>query len=354
MTLNKPKPLYRIGLVGATGLVGSSFLSLFKDRKFPISELRLFASQKNTNKKILWNKKQHRIYKLSKKNLENLDFVFFSAGSKVSKVWAPIAQKNGAWVIDNSSEFRKKTSTPLIIPEVNFHKLNINKKSIISNPNCSTIQLIIAVHHLEKKIGIKSLQVATYQSISGTGHKHLLNLITNSYNFTKKLIQSNNFLKLKLNEITFPKKTSLVFNLLPCIGKVNTQNFSEEEEKIINESRKILQKPTLNISAFAVRVPTLNTHSEAVWVNLNKKITKAQLLKILKKDKNITIIEKNTALTHLAHQEPNIFISRIRKNPNNPHSWLLWITSDNILKGAALNAIQIAEKIIQKSSPSRF
>ncbi|MBE8221354.1 MAG: aspartate-semialdehyde dehydrogenase [Bdellovibrionales bacterium] len=347
MKLKKSKNLYKVGIVGATGLVGNSFLDLLKDRKFPISELKLFASKKNVNKKIIWNKKQHTIYKLSKKNLENLDFVFFCAGSKISKVWAPIAKKNNAWVIDNSSQFRKKTSTPLIVPEVNFNKLNINKKTIISNPNCSTIQLVAAINNLEKKIGIKSIQVATYQSISGAGHKHLLSLIRDSYNFSKKLIKSKNFLKLKLSEIIFPKKTSLAFNLLPCIGGVNAQGVFKEEEKIINETRKILQKPKLNISAFAVRVPTLNTHGEAVWLELNKKITKPELLKIIKKDKNITIIKKNVALTHFAHQKPNVFISRIRKNPNNQNSWLMWITSDNILKGAALNAIQIAERIIK-------
>ncbi|MBE8162681.1 MAG: aspartate-semialdehyde dehydrogenase [Bdellovibrionaceae bacterium] len=343
MSLKKSQPLYRVGLVGATGLVGNSFLNVLKDEKFSISELKLFASKKNAGKKILWNKKYYPIYQLSKKNLENLDFVFFSAGSKISKAWAPVAKKNGAWVIDNSSAFRKKNSVPLIVPEVNFHQLNLNKKNIIANPNCSTIQLVAAIHHLKKQVGIKSLQVATYQSISGAGKKYLLQLITESYAITKNLLQHK--AHLKLSDICFPKKTALAFNLLPSIGKVNAQNFSEEEEKIINESRRILQSPRLNISAFAIRVPTLNTHGEAVWIELNKKITKAQLLKMLSKDKNISIVKKNIPLTHLAHQKPNIFISRIRRNPNNPHSWLLWITSDNTLKGAALNAVQIAKKI---------
>lgn len=350
MKLNAQKK-NQVGLVGATGLVGNSFLDLFKQRKFPVSNLKLFASAKNAGKKITWNNKKYTLHKLSKKNLEGLDFIFFSAGATVSKTWAPIAQKNGAWVIDNSSAFRKNKNTPLIIPEVNFQLLNLKKPSLIANPNCSTIQLIAAIHNLEKKWGVKSLQVATYQSISGAGHKALIKLLLESYNFAKQLLK-NRKKKLNLKDIIFSKKQSMAFNLLPCIGKVNAQNFSEEEEKIITESRKILQRSKLNISSFAVRVPTLNTHSEAVWVELNKKVTKSQLIAALKKDKNISIIQKNIPLTHLAHQKPNVFISRIRKNPNNPYSWLLWITSDNILKGAALNAIQIAEEIIKHTKHS--
>lgn len=339
------KLTFRVGVVGATGLVGDSILDLLESRNFSVSSLKVFASKNNINKKILWKKKQYKILSLSKKNLENLDFVFFSAGSKLSQLWSPVAKKNGAWVIDNSSAFRNNKNTALIVPEANSACLDVSKKAIIANPNCSTIQLISAIYPLEKKIGIKSIQVASYQSISGAGTKQLLNLLKDSYQFTKKLVLSKNFLNIRLKDIVFSKKQNSYFNLTPCIGKVHANNFSEEEEKIKQESKKILQNAKLKISAFAVRVPTLNTHSEAVWLELNKNITLSRFISLLKENKNTKIIKNNMALNHLAHQKPHVFISRIRKNPDNPCSWLLWITSDNILKGAALNAVQIAEYI---------
>ena len=326
--------MYKVGVVGATGIVGQSFLKLIEERNFPLKELRPFASENSVGRKLKCNSQDWTVSALYEGCFDGLDVVFFSSGDDISKVWAPKAEAAGAFAIDNSAAFRMSKDHKLVVPEVNGHLLDKTKKEIIANPNCSTIQLAVALNPL-KKFGLKDVRVASYQSVSGAGIAAKQELI----NQLKQAIANE---KVDTSSGIFTKQ--IAFNSIPQIGSFKDDGFCTEEIKIMSETPKILGTD-INMSAFTVRVPTLNGHAEAVWVTLDKDITKDEFINTLKSQEGLEVIEGDDYPTVLFNDGKNeVYVGRIHKD-RQPNTWLFWVTADNILKGAALNGIQIAEKL---------
>ncbi|MBC6415708.1 MAG: aspartate-semialdehyde dehydrogenase [Bdellovibrionales bacterium] len=322
-----------LGIVGATGLVGKTFLSLLeKEKTFPINELRLFSRSLSPCFVLGRNLSTQSLSPLA---FEGLDICFFSAGEEVSRKWAPVAVEKGVIVIDNSSAFRLDSDKLLIVPEVNAHLLS-RKAQIISNPNCSTIQLVVALQALEKSFGLQSVQVISLQSISGAGRQALESLKQESLD----ILQEKTSYK--------TEKISHAFNCIPSIGSLTKGSFCKEEMKIMSESKKILNRPDLKISAFTVRVPCLNSHSEVVRFSVKKTASLQEL-----EDSLMKYVRVLSPYPHArqADQEKEVFVGRIHKDPCEKNSWWMWIVSDNLLKGASWNGLQIAQelaKIINK------
>ncbi|MBT4763146.1 MAG: aspartate-semialdehyde dehydrogenase [Bdellovibrionaceae bacterium] len=329
----------RIGLVGATGMVGETFIQLLNEEKVSVQELRPFASEKSLGQSITYENKQWPIQILKPDCFKGLDLVFFSSGDPISKEWAPEAEKSGAYAIDNSAAFRMSDNHLLVTPEVNGHLLAENPQpQVIANPNCSTIQLVVALNPL-KKFGLKKVHVATYQAVSGGGKEAQNELTSQMKNLSEnKKIQAPQ---------DFPHQ--ILFNCIPEIGGFDEQGFCSEEMKIINETKKILQLPKLQISAFTVRVPVLNGHSEAVWAEFEKDVTREDVLAAFREQEGLKVIDnpKNHAYPHVveASGKNPVYVGRVHKDLNLPNTWIFWVVADNIRKGAALNGLQIAAKL---------
>ncbi len=328
----------RIGLVGATGMVGQTFVNILNEEFFLISELRAFASDASKGKKISCQGRDWDILTLQPNCFQDLDLVFFSSGDEISKEWAPHAVKQGAFVVDNSAAFRGDKEVPLIVPEVNgeYLKPGLNPH-IIANPNCSTIQLVVALKPLADRYGLQEVRVSSYQAVSGAG----------APGYDELIAQTKNYSDLDPSPKAFPHP--ILFNAIPQIGAFNKDGFCSEEVKIMSETKKILNLPELKISAFTVRIPVLNSHSESVWVTLNKKISREEILKTLGEAPGLVVQdqpENNDYPTPRAvsGQDP-VFVGRIHQNPEDPFLWLMWVVSDNIRKGAALNGVQIAQRL---------
>lgn len=325
------RPL-KVGLVGATGVVGETFINILEEYAQPIAELRPFASQNSLGLNIELAGKQWPVQVLKQNCFAGLDMVFFSSGDDISREWAPEAVKSGAFAIDNSNAFRMNPEISLVVPEVNGHLLNEKSQpQIIANPNCSTIQLVVVLKPLLDKFGLEDVTVSTYQAVSGAGlpgYEELLN-------------QTKNFQQVDHELKAFSKQ--ILFNCIPQIGSFGEDGFSTEESKIMSESAKILSLPDLKISAFAVRIPALNSHSEAVWVTLKKEISKDQIVHALSNSDGIAVLDQDflTAL-EVSGEEP-VFVGRIHQDRADKKRWLMWVVSDNLKKGAALNGLQIAE-----------
>lgn len=330
----------KVGVVGATGMVGEVFMEILGKRNFPVTLLRPFASEKSEGLRIKAAGREWPVETLRPGCFDGLDLVFFSSGDDISKEWAPEAAKSGAFAIDNSAAFRMNPDFPLVVPEVNGHLLpKKTQPTIIANPNCSTIQLVVALQAL-KPFGLQQVHVATYQSVSGAGKAGRDEL----WQQTKQQIETGS--------IQNPPQTfahEIAFNCLPHIGSFNEQGYCSEEIKIINETRKILELPDLKVSAFTVRVPSLNAHSEAVWVKLDKVVSKSDIMAALKNGEGLKVIEhtqpQDYPTARSASGQNPVFVGRVHQDLHDPHTWLMWIVADNILKGAALNGIQIAERI---------
>lgn len=330
----------KLGVVGATGMVGEEFLKIMAQRKFPVDELRLFASDRSAGSKISYQGREWAVQTLRAGCFDGLELVFFSSGDDISRDWAPLAVKAGAFAVDNSAAFRMTDNITLCVPEVNGDLLP--KKStpqIIANPNCSTIQLVMALKPLDDQFGISDVKVSTYQAVSGAG----------------KAAQSELLDQVSAHGSSNPPKPQIfphpiAFNCLPQIGSFNEQGFCGEETKIIRETKKILRRPDLKVSAWTVRVPALNSHSESTWITLKKPAKKADVISALKAMPGVVVVDDAanpsqypTALT-TSGQDP-VYVGRIHEDLDSPGTWMLWIVSDNIRKGAALNGIQIAERI---------
>lgn len=326
-----------VGVVGATGMVGEVFLELMEERNFPVKELRLFASDRSKGQTRKFQGREVPIDTLSAEGFKGLDLVFFSSGDDISKEWAPIAVKAGAVAVDNSAAFRMSEEHPLIVPEVNGDLCKSAK--LIANPNCSTIQLVVALNPLLRDFGLESVHVATYQAVSGAGKDGQKELRTQTESWTKG--------EKNVSPQTFPHPIAM--SAIPQIGGFNDQGFCSEEIKIMRETKKILRDKSFRVSAFTVRIPAWNAHSEAVWVRLKKNVTREQFIKSLESQPGL-IVEDNpsksvypTALT-MDGKDP-VGVGRIHQDLDDPQTWLLWVVSDNLRKGAALNGIQIAERI---------
>ncbi len=332
----------RVGVVGATGVVGETFLHLIEKRKFPVSELRLFASKRSAGQTRTVNSVSYPVELLSEGCFKDLDIVFFSSGDDISKEWAPKAAASGAYAIDNSAAFRMSSEHQLIVPEVNGERIP-NTPSIIANPNCSTIQLVLALNAV-KKFGLKSVQVSSYQAVSGAGapgQKELAEHLSEDLNSPENPIQNQ---QKKSETFMFTP----AFNCIPKIGSFNDDGFCSEEVKIVNETKKILNLPELLVSAFTVRIPAWNSHAEAVWFELDQDIERKTLIQALKDHPGLRILEEITGFEtprQISGQD-EVSVGRIQKDFVGGNRWRMWVVADNLLKGAALNGIQIAERLL--------
>jgi len=323
----------KVAIVGATGLVGSVLLSIMEQRNFPVSKLILTASEKSVGKKIIFNGNKHSVIDLQSALSLKPEIALFSAGSETSLAWAPKFASAGSVVIDNSSAWRMDPSKKLIVPEINAKSLTQNDR-IIANPNCSTIQLVMALHPLHTNYTIKRLVISTYQSISGTG--------------VKAIKQLENELNNIEGEMAYNYK--IYGNAIPQCDIFLENGYTKEEIKLVNESRKILNDKSISITATAVRIPVLTGHSESVNIEFNDEYDLSELKNLLSTSKGMTLIDdtKNNLypmpLSCIGKDE--VFVGRVRRDESRDNSLNMWVVSDNLRKGAALNAIQIAEYLI--------
>ena len=326
----------KVAVIGATGLVGSVLLSILEERNFPISKLIIVASKKSVGKKIFFKSEEHTV--VSIENAINLkpQITLFSAGSETSLMWAPKFASIGSVVIDNSSAWRMDTSKKLIVPEINANSLT-KKDKIISSPNCSTIQLVMALNPLHTKYGIKRLVVSTYQSITGTGVKAI-----------KQLENEINEIE---GEMAYPHKIHK--NAIPQCDDFLSNGYTKEEMKLVNETKKILNDYSISITSTAVRIPVLGGHSESVNIEFKKKYELSELIELLSHTKGLKIsddIKKNHYPMPLSSVGlDDVFVGRIRRDESRINSLNMWIVSDNLRKGAALNTVQIAEHLIENT-----
>lgn len=327
---------YNVAVVGCTGMVGRKFLEILAERNFPIAELYLFASARSAGKKLSFEGKEYTVEELKEDNIKNkkIHFALFSAGGDTSKIFAPIFANYGAVVIDNSSAWRMDPNVPLVVPEVNPEDIK-KHKGIIANPNCSTIQAVVALKPLYDAYGIKRIVYSTYQAVSGAG--------MNGYNDLMEGYKGE-----------APKKFpyAIAGNLLPHIDSFLEDGYTKEEIKMVNETRKILHDDNLKITATTVRVPVLNSHSESINVELAKDFDIKEVFELFKNSKGI-ILEDDVA--NLVYPMPlnssgkdEVYVGRIRRDFSLDSGLNLWVVADNIRKGAALNAIQIAECMISE------
>jgi aspartate-semialdehyde dehydrogenase len=333
---------YRVAIVGATGAVGLKFIECIEQRKFPCSEVVLYASTKSEGKVLHVNGKPLRIVGLTPERVEKFDFAFFSAGSGISKEYAPLFAKKGAVVVDNSSAWRMDKDTPLVVPEVNPADI-WKHKGIIANPNCSTIQMVVALKPIHDAAKIKRVVVSTYQAISGAGGRALEEFENEVHAMEMKTTAPKRSI--------FPRQ--IAFNALAQIPQKDAflpNGYTTEEMKMIEETKKIMGDPDIKVSPTCVRIPVKNSHSESVNIETEKKLSAADAIAVLKKAPGVIVCEKQEDFPTPAEVSGRgeTFVGRIREDWTVPNGLHLWVVADNILKGAALNAVQIAEVIIKK------
>ncbi len=325
---------YRVAVVGATGLVGRKMLEVLQERNFPIASLTPVASASSAGSKLPFGDSEIVVKPLSPSVFEGVDFALFSAGANISKEWAPVAAKMGAIVIDNSSAFRMNPSVPLVVPEVN-PEAAFQHNGIIANPNCSTIQLVVALKPIYDQYGIERVVVSTYQGVTGSGKKGVDQLMGETYNRD-------------FDTSAYPHP--IAFNCLPHIDVFLDDGYTKEEHKMINETRKILDDAGLRITATCVRVPVIGGHSESVNLQTKKTATAEDIRQLLQKAPGIFVADlpdKNIyPMPITAHNRDGVFVGRIRSDHSAENSLNFWVVSDNLRKGAATNAVQIAELLI--------
>jgi aspartate-semialdehyde dehydrogenase len=324
---------YKIAIVGATGLVGRTFLKILEERNFPIGEIKFYASARSAGNSINFMGKEHSIIELNEENIEKFDFALFSAGGSISKEFAPLFAKNGTIVIDNSSYWRMDENCPLVVPEVNPEDLKWHK-NIIANPNCSTIQLLVALKPINDDFGLKKVICSTYQSISGAGQKGI--------------DQLNAEMR---GDLSKTKNHQIFSNTMFHPVDENETDWTNEEIKMINESRKMLHLPNLDITVTCVRLPLQIGHAETVHVETNKVASRKEILESLGKMENLIVQDELKSEIYptplqTAHLD-EVFVGRVRKDMNNENAFWMWVVANNVRKGAATNAVQIAEKMIE-------
>ncbi len=335
----KKKEKYVVAVVGATGAVGNEMIAVLEERDFPVERLRLFASERSEGVKLNFKGEEIAVETLKEDSFQDIDIALFSAGAERSKIWAPIAAKSGCVVIDNSSQWRMDPEVPLVVPEVNPHDLKWHK-GIIANPNCSTIQMVVALKPIHDVAKIKRVVVTTFQAVSGTGKKAMDELL-------QQTVDLLNFREIKIE--VYPHQ--IAFNVLPHIDKFLENGYTKEEMKMVNETKKIMGDPTIRVTATTVRVPVFRGHSESVNIETEKKITAKEVRELLSKAPGVVVMdnpEKNEyPLPIYASGRDEVFVGRIREDESIENGINMWIVSDNLRKGAALNAVQIAEELIK-------
>ena len=339
---------FKLAVVGATGVVGRIALKVLEEKHLPISEYVLFASKKSAGTKIEFLGKEYIVKELNESSFdEGFDFAIFSAGATTSKKYAPIAASKGCIVVDNSSAFRMEKDIPLVVPEVNPEEIE-NNHGIIANPNCSTIQAVVCLKPLDDKYKIKRIVYSTYQAVSGAGRDGIYDLENGIKSFKESSdinIASSN--KYELKKFPYP----IFNNCLPHIDVFLDNGYTKEEMKMINETRKILGKPNLAITATTVRVPVINSHSESINVEFENNFDLDEVKSLLAHSQGITLVDdiksQKYPIATLATGKDQVLVGRIRRDFSIPNGLNFWCVADNIRKGAASNAVQIIEKLLQ-------
>ncbi|MFC1667357.1 aspartate-semialdehyde dehydrogenase [Candidatus Omnitrophota bacterium] len=337
---------YNVAIVGATGMVGGEFIKVLEDRAFPIKDIRLLASGRSKGRTLRFCDKDYKVEELVKDSFRGIDIALFSAGAGISKEFAPIAVNSGAIVVDNSSAFRMDPEVPLVVPEVNPGAVK-RHKGIIANPNCSTIQMVVALKPIHDAARIKRIVVSTYQSASGWGKEAVDQLWAETEEAVKSKVKGQRSNAKKVKKVL---PAQIAFNVIPQIDAFMPNAYTKEEIKMVNETRKIMEDESIRITATCVRVGVMVSHAEAVNIETEKKLTPEKATEILKQAPGVEVIDdvsnEKYPLPVDAAGKDATFVGRIRRDESVENGLNLWIVSDNLRKGAALNAVQIAELLI--------
>jgi len=325
----------KVAVVGATGLVGTQMIRVLEERNFPVSEFIPVASEKSVGKKVTFKGKEYAVVGMQDAISMKPQLAIFSAGGGTSKTWAPKFAEVGTTVVDNSSAWRMEPDIKLVVPEVNAHVLTKTDK-IIANPNCSTIQMVVALVGLHKAYKVKRIVVSTYQSVTGTGKKAVDQLMNERKGIS--------------GDMAYPHRIDM--NALPHIDVFLDNGYTKEEMKMVNETRKIMEDDTIRVTATTVRIPVVGGHSEAVNVEFEREFELADVRRILEKSDGVVVMDdpKNNIypMPINSHDRDEVFVGRLRRDETQPKTLNMWIVSDNLRKGAATNAIQIAEYLVAK------
>ena len=331
----------RVAIVGATGLVGQEFIKVLEQRRFPMSSVRLLASDRSIGRKMKVNNEEMEVKETTAISFADIDIALFSAGADISRQFSPLAARAGAVVVDNSAAFRMEPDVPLVVPEVNPEDVE-KHKGIIANPNCSTIQMVVALYPLHRVNPIKRLTVATYQSVAGTGAAAVEELSLQS----RAVLEGG-----KATPQVYPYQ--IAFNVLPEIDVFLENGYTKEEWKMVEETRKIMHAPDVAVSATCVRVPVYVGHSEAIQVEFSHPMSAAEARRILSQAPGVMVMDDPVSRIYpyplLAAGRDEVFVGRIRQDASHRHGLVMWVVSDNLRKGAALNAVQIAEELVRRS-----
>ena len=331
---------YRVAVVGATGLVGQEFIKVLEQRNFPMTSIHLFASDRSAGKKLFVTHQEIEVKETVPESFEEIDIALFSAGAEISRYFSPIAAQSGAVVIDNSSAFRMDSRVPLVVPEVNPEDIKWHKQ-IIANPNCSTIQMVVALYPLHKVNPIKRIIVDTYQAVSGTGSAAVEELTKQA----KQVLEG---------QTTIPHvyPHQIAFNLLPEIDVFLDNGYTKEEWKLVEETRRIMHADDIAISATCVRVPVFTGHSEAVNIEFSQPMSPDEARRILAQAPGVKLLDDPAISLYpqpwSAAGTDEVFVGRIRQDTSHPCGLNMWVVADNMRKGAALNAVQIAEEMVKR------
>ena len=334
---------FDVAVVGATGAVGETMLSILAERKFPVGEVHALASARSVGKKVEFGDSLLTVKDLAEFDFSKAQIGLFSAGASISDIYAPKAAAAGCVVVDNTSRFRYDDDIPLVVPEVNPHAIaGYSAHGIIANPNCSTIQMLVALKPIRDAVGIKRINVATYQAVSGTGKEAIEELASQTANLLNgKPIKAE----------VYPKQ--IAFNVLPHIDVFLENGYTKEEMKMVWETRKIFEDDSIQVNPTTVRVPVFYGHSEAVHIETGEKITAERARELLSKAEGVVVLDERkdggyaTAVTEGANHDP-VYVSRIREDISHDKGLDLWVVADNVRKGAALNSVQIAEILIKE------
>lgn len=331
---------YKVAIVGATGLVGQEFVRVLEQRDFPMASIDLLASERSVGKKLMVKGKQVEVGEAAPESFVGIDIALFSAGAEISRHLSPIAAKSGAVVIDNSAAFRMESTVPLVVPEVNPEDIKWHR-GIIANPNCSTIQMVVALYPLHQVNPIKRIIVDTYQAVSGTGAAAVDELTTQ----VRQVLNGQ-------NTIPHVYPHQIAFNILPEVDVFWDNGYTREEWKMVEETKKIMHAADIVVSATCVRVPVFTGHSEAIHVEFSRPMSPDDAERILAEAPGVKILDDPAISLYpqpwSAAGTDEVFVGRIRRDASHPSGLVLWVVADNLRKGAALNAVQIAEEMVKR------
>jgi len=331
---------YKVAIVGATGLVGQEFIKVLEQRDFPMNSIELLASDRSAGRKLFVNHRELVVKETSPASFKDVDIALFSAGAEISRYFSPLAAQSGAVVVDNSSAFRMEPKVPLVVPEVNPEDIKLHK-GIIANPNCSTIQMVVALNPLHKVNPIRRVVAVTYQAVSGTGSAAVEELTEQS----KQVLEGQ-------STVPHVYPHQIAFNVLPEIDVFLDNDYTKEEWKMVEETRKIMHAPDIAISAVCVRVPVFIGHSEALHIEFSQPMAPDDAKRILAQAPGVKVLDDPAISLYpqpwSAAGTDDVFVGRIHRDVSHPNGLVMWVVADNIRKGAALNTVQIAEELIKR------